>query len=88
MTTMSRKKSESAGGDPSPDPTPKKRYPSRDKVKYLGIPLSFYAALERYAEQHSTPFDKKSVQWAARVLFGPVLQELGLLDASEEEASD
>jgi len=63
----------------------KKRFPSRDRVKYLGVPVAFHEALERYADAHSTEFDRKSVSWAARVLFGPILRELDLLDVPIEQ---
>lgn len=84
MQTMSRKKPIPQAA-PEGDEPPKKRYPSRDAVKYVGLPLRMYRALERYAEEHSTEFDRKSITWAARVLFGPVLDATGLMEPLGEE---
>lgn len=44
-----------------------KKYPSREKVMYVGIPVAMYEALQRYARDHSDEVDEKSISWAARL---------------------
>lgn len=50
------------------EPAKPVRYPSRDLVKYVGLPLNLYRALEEYADEHSDEDDRKSVAWAVRAL--------------------
>lgn len=57
--------------------TPKKSYPSREKVKYVGIPAAMYDALEQYAAEHSTEIDNKSISWAARAAVHEFLKAKG-----------
>jgi hypothetical protein len=47
-------------------PAKKKRPPSRDKLKYVALPIDLHGWLERFAKSKSTPYDNKSVAWAAR----------------------
>lgn len=88
MQTMSRKKPTPKADPPAGEEPPKKRYPSRDAVQYVGIPNRMYRGLKKYAEQHSTEYDRKSITWAARVLFGPFLESLGLIDDEPEDSEE
>lgn len=45
---------------------PKATYPSRAKIRYVGIPKEIHEALERYAQSRSDEDEEKSVSWAAR----------------------
>ena len=45
----------------------KKRYPSREKLRYVAIPVELHEALQRFAASRSDADDEKSVSWAARV---------------------
>lgn len=42
------------------------RPPSREKVRYPPVPIDLYEWLEKYAASRSTPYDHKSIAWAAR----------------------
>lgn len=76
MKAMAKKK-------PKPDQpsevggSEKKRYPSREKTKYVAIPKALYEALESYAKSRSDEDDTKSISWAARVAIRNFLQEAG-----------
>lgn len=48
--------------------SPPKRYPSRDRTKYLAVPASLYEMVKAYAEAQSDEDGKKSISWAARRL--------------------
>ena len=67
MLDMAKKKS-TPKKSPAKQPGEKKgkRYPSRDRVRYVGLPLSLHDWLTEYANGHSTEFDKKRVTWAVR----------------------
>lgn len=54
-----------------------KRYPSREKLRYVGVPLDIDALLVQYATDHSTVDDVKSKNWAARVLLREILSSKG-----------
>jgi hypothetical protein len=64
MGLMSKKKPP----EEPPEGGGKKRYPSRENVRYVAVPLALHRALELYAEKHSNEDEKKSVSWAARVM--------------------
>jgi hypothetical protein len=42
----------------------KKKYPSRENVKYVGIPAKLHVLLAQFAADHSSEFDEKSINWA------------------------
>jgi hypothetical protein len=63
--TVAKKKPKPEPPTP-PETEPPKRYPSRENVRYLGLPADLYAALERYARSKSDEDDSKSVSWAGR----------------------
>lgn len=74
MTVMAKRKPKQpeAAGQTDQKPAPGapgagKKYPSRERVKYVGIPAAMYDELERYARDHSTEIDEKSISWAARL---------------------
>jgi len=67
MPVMSKRKS---GGEPG------KRYPSRDRIKYVGIPVEMYAVLEEFARRDGN--DPRSVSWAARLMLREILTAKGL----------
>jgi hypothetical protein len=54
-----------------------RRYPSRDRVRYVGVPLDIDELLAEYAKVHSTIDDVKSKNWAARVLLRKALAAEG-----------
>jgi predicted Zn-dependent protease len=56
-----------------------KRYPSRDKVRYVAIPLELHEALDKYAKDNSDEDNVKSISWAARVAIRRFLRSEGLL---------
>ncbi len=49
-----------------PEPEPSKRPPSREKLRYVAIPIEMHAGLIEYARQHSDEDEDKSISWAAR----------------------
>ena len=44
----------------------RKRPPSRDAIRYVALPLDLHSFLEEFAKSKSTPYDEKSISWAAR----------------------
>lgn len=62
---------------PGDDPGPKKRPPSREKVRYVAIPVALYQLLEQYAADHSDQDDAKSISWAARKGLRTFLENAG-----------
>ncbi len=65
MGLMAKKKNPP---EPTPDPPePSKRYPSRDNLRYVALPLDLYNYLVQYAAEHGSEDDTKSISWAARV---------------------
>lgn len=71
MGVMAKKKGSADEGDKP------KRFPSRDRVRYVGVPLDLDELLTKYAEAHSTIDDQKSKNWAARVLLRKALAAEG-----------
>jgi hypothetical protein len=82
MSLMSKKKRPTDG---TPEGEGKKRYPSRENVRYIAVPLKYHEALERYAREHSNEDEKKSVSWAARVMLRLGLTGKGLWPLPPEE---
>ena len=58
--------------------TPKTVYPSREKIRYVGLPHDLYAMIKRLARQKSSQYDKKSATWAARLVVIEGLKALKL----------
>jgi hypothetical protein len=78
MSAVAKKK-KPAESDPNPPGGPgKRRYPSREKVKYIAIPAEMHAALEKYALSRSDEDDQKSINWAGRVAIRRFLTQEGL----------
>jgi hypothetical protein len=75
MSSMAKKKtpSQQPPSEEAPDEGASKRYPSRDKVRYVALPLNLHTVLEQYARDHSDEDDEKSISWAARVLLKKAL---------------
>jgi hypothetical protein len=74
MATMAKKGGKPAGEGPKEsDPAGGKRPPSREKLRYVALPLDLHAALVEYAADHSDEDDDKSISWAARVLLKKAL---------------
>lgn len=55
----------------------KKRYPSRENTRYLGVRLDIYEALQRYASDQSDDVETRSASWAARLALVQFLTEKG-----------
>lgn len=72
MLGMARKKPEASD-------KPKKRPPSRDKLRNLVVPDDYYEGLAKYAERESDADTKRSVSWAGRVAIRRFLQSEGLI---------
>jgi hypothetical protein len=88
---MAKKKKPDAV-NPPPDPVPeqpmKKRPPSREKLRYVALPLDLHQFLKDYADSKSNEDDKRSVNWAARVAirrFRRILEEAGEWPPDEAE---
>jgi hypothetical protein len=80
MPAMAKRKKKPDDAVPEPiDPgAGKKRYPSREKTRYVALPLDLYEVLEKYAKSRSDEDDQKSVSWAARVAVRRFLTGEGL----------
>lgn len=63
---------------PDPEPADPKRYPSREKTRYVAVPAQIHEALKEYARKHSDQDDEKSISWAARRLLREALERAGL----------
>ena len=74
MARMAKRKKPTDGNGEEP----KKRYPSREKTRYVALPLELYEALEGYAAKRSDEDDTRSVSWAARVAIRRFLVGEGL----------
>ena len=77
MVRMAKRKGKAGEGE-SGEGTPRKRYPSREKTRYVALPLDLYAVLEQFARSRSDEDDQKSVSWAARVAVRRFLTGEGL----------
>lgn len=65
MKSMAKKRTPPNPPEP-PEEGPKKRYPSRDRIRYVAVPVHLYELLEKYASDHSDQDTQRSVSWAAR----------------------
>jgi hypothetical protein len=74
---MAKKKPVNKSPSPVEPEVPAKRYPSRDKIRYVGIPVELHEALEQYAQSRSDEDDVKSISWAARVCIRRFLTDEG-----------
>jgi hypothetical protein len=83
MGRMAKRKNTSGEGGPD-EGKPKKRYPSREKTRYVALPRDLYAVLEQYAKSRSDEDDQKSVSWAARVAVRRFLSGEGLWPPPEK----
>lgn len=67
--------------EPAPDEQPNdeasKRYPSRENVRYLALPVELYEAIGRFAQAHSDEDEKRSISWAGRRLVRKALSDEG-----------
>lgn len=72
MPLMGRKKKPMPPAAPEQVAKPK-RFPSRERVKYVALPTNFIQALNDYADEHSDEDDAKSASWAARALIRKAL---------------
>src|SRR5947208_1284074 len=80
-----RKKNDDASQEPPMPPAgEKKKPPSREKIRYLAIPLELHELLKRYADEHSDEDSRKSINWAARVAIRRFLQSEGYLGPKRE----
>jgi hypothetical protein len=49
--------------------------PCDGPTRQICVPAEYHAAFKRYAEAHSTPFDKKSVAWAIRAICAQIMAD-------------
>lgn len=81
MTCMKEKK-------PASKRPTKPSYPSRQNIKYVGVPKSYRDALRIYAAKHSDPDQKKSVSWACRVAIRRLMDQEGIAIATAPDDED
>lgn len=58
-------------------PDKSKRPPSRENTRYVGVSLALHELLQKYADEHSTEDDRKSLTWAAKRLLRIALSAEG-----------
>ena len=75
MSLMTKKRKTEIG--PQDDDKGKEPYPSRKNTRYAGLPVKLYAALARYAKDHSDEDEERSISWAARVAIRKFLSDEG-----------
>lgn len=76
-TTPKRRPPPAASPSPADNPRPKKRPPSRERVRYVALPVALYQLLQQYAADHSDQDDAKSISWAARKGLRTFLESAG-----------
>ena len=74
-----KNKSDDAPSSDQPEEGKRSRPPSRENTRYVGLPLTLYTALQKYAEDHSDEDTKKSASWAARVAIRRFLKDAGYI---------
>lgn len=75
-------------GDQQSEQGGKKPPPSRLKVRNVDVGPLIHAALEEFAQDHSTEVDRRSNNWAARVLLYEILKAKGYIGSPPDDAAD